>query len=75
MDWLKWKVWNDQIGLIFVILIFGLWICEPIISQYYGKGLPESVLGATVVIITLIAQYYFRRKEPGENGKNGGGNP
>jgi putative effector of murein hydrolase LrgA (UPF0299 family) len=51
-----------------VVFIFVLWILHPIISQYYGVGLPESVLGATVVIITLIAQFYFRRKEPNENG-------
>lgn len=67
-----WKNFNDQIGLIFVIFIFVLWVLHPIISQYYGVGLPESVLGATVVIITLIAQFYFRRKEPNENGGNGG---
>jgi len=67
-----WKRFNDQIGLIFVFLIVGLWVTEPMIKSYWGVGLPESVTGATVVIITLIAQYYFRRKDP-ENGNNQNG--
>lgn len=65
-----WKKFNDQIALILIVFIVGLWIVDPMIKGYWGSGLPESVIGATVVIITLIAQFYFRRKEPDEG--NGG---
>lgn len=44
--------------LIDVIIIPGLWFVN-------GLGLiqlPEAVLGASIVVWTLIAQFYFRKK-------------
>jgi hypothetical protein len=63
-----WKKFNDQIALLLIILVFLLWGLEPFVKNYYGYGFSESVMGATVVIATLVSQYYFRRKEPNENG-------
>lgn len=70
MKWFQWKTWNDQLALVVVILIFVLWGIYPWIKNYYGYGFPESVIGATVSIMTMIVQFYFRRKEP--NGEGGG---
>ena len=63
-----WKNFNDQIGLILIVMIFILWGIEPWVRNYYGHGFSESVMGATVVIATLVSQFYFRRKEPNGNG-------
>ena len=44
--------------LVDVIIIPGLWFCQ-------GLGLiqlPEAVLGASIVVWTLIAQFYFRKR-------------
>ncbi len=65
-----WSRFNDQLALLLALLIVGIWIVDPIIAQYYGIPISRDVIGATVVIFTLIAQFYFRRREPnGENGK------
>jgi hypothetical protein len=45
-------------------------MADPFLRFYFKFGLPESVLGATVVIVTLVAQFYFRRREPDK--ENGG---
>lgn len=63
-----WKRFSDQLAVLFIVLFVGLWVADPFLKFYFKFGLPESVLGATVVIVTLVAQFYFRRKEPTENG-------
>jgi len=51
--------------LLGVVMIPGIWLLQ-------GLGwtqLPESVLGATIVIETMIAQFYFRKATaPVQNG-------
>jgi len=45
--------------LAFIGIIPALWILQ-------GKGvvnLPEAVIGASIVMWTLIGQFYFRKKE------------
>jgi len=58
-----WKNWNDQLSLIVLFIIAALWVLG-------GIGivkLPSEVTGATIVVLTLITQFYFRRKEPTES--------
>ncbi len=52
------KNFRDLLALLIAVLVFpGLWVCQ-------GKGIvniPEGVIGATIAIETLIAQFYFRK--------------
>ena len=57
---MKWSRWNDQLSFLLVFLIACLWISAP------WTHLDESVVGATIVVFTLVAQYYFRRKGPSD---------
>ncbi len=54
------KNFNDLLALLMAVIVFpGMWICQ-------GLGyvsIPEGVIGATIAIETLIAQFYFRKKE------------
>lgn len=45
--------------LVDVIIIPGLWFCDGLRLI----TLPEAVLGASIVVWTLVAQFYFRKKE------------
>lgn len=47
--------------LLAVIILPGLWTLHGMKIM----ELPESVVGATIVIETLIAQFYWRKKEEG----------
>jgi len=52
-----WKNWNDQLSLIVLLIIAALWALG-------GIGilkLPSEVTGATIVVFTLITQFYFRK--------------
>lgn len=51
-----WKLFNDRIALILIILIPALWIVNSWLK------LPSEVMGATIVSWTLVLQYYFRKK-------------
>ena len=51
------KNFRDILALILVLLILGFWIVQ-------GLGLiaiSEVVIGATISIFTLVAQFYFRK--------------
>jgi putative effector of murein hydrolase LrgA (UPF0299 family) len=54
-----WKTWNDVLSLVLVIVIVGLWVG----SAWLPQPLPESVIGATIVVFTLISQFYFRKAQ------------
>ena len=61
--WDTLKTFNDSLALVMVAAIFGLWVVQ-------GLGLitlPGEVVGATIAGLTLILQFYFR-KRPSENG-------
>jgi hypothetical protein len=51
---------NDFLALLMMVVVFpALWILQ-------GKGvlnIPEGVIGATIAIETMIAQYYFRKSK------------
>ena len=59
-----WKQFNDQLALLLMVLIILIWIGDVTMMWATGFRLNESVMGATIVVFTLIAQFYFRRKEP-----------
>ena len=50
--------WNDTLSLIIIVGIPLLWLTE--------KILPESAMGASIVVWTLVAQFYFRQRPPKE---------
>ncbi len=50
--------WNDTLSLFLLVGIPALWV---------AFTLPPSVEGATIVVWTLVAQFYFRRT-PAEAG-------
>lgn len=54
-----WKTWNDRLSLILIVLIVAMWIG----GCWLPVPLPESVIGATIVVFTLVAQFYFRKRE------------
>lgn len=55
------KNFRDLLAILLAVVVFpGLWLCQ-------GKGIvniPEGIIGATIAIETLVAQFYFR-KAPG----------
>lgn len=59
------KKYRDLLALLLgVVVIPGIWVMQ-------GLGVIElagvEVLGATIVIETMIAQFYFRKKPTNEN--------
>ena len=59
-----WKTWNDRLSLILIVLIVALWTG----GCWLPAPLPESVIGATIVVFTLVAQFYFRKAAEGSGG-------
>jgi hypothetical protein len=44
--------WNDVLSIFLLVGIPALWV---------AFTLPETVVGATITVWTLVAQFYFRR--------------
>ena len=57
-----WKTFRDRLALILIAGIPALWV----MAGTTFIDLPEAALGATIVIWTLVAQFYFRKKIEGE---------
>jgi hypothetical protein len=60
------KVTNfrDYLAVFMGVIVFPLvWILQGIGTI----NIPEGVIGATIAIETLIAQFYFRKSTPSEN--------
>lgn len=55
-----WKTFNDRLALLLMVLIPAIWL----LARW--MPLPGEVTGATIVVFTLVAQFYFRRSDPGE---------
>lgn len=54
------KTFNDMLAIgLALFLIPGLWVFSVKVA-----ALPEAVLGATIPIWTMIAQFYFRKAPP-----------
>ncbi len=64
---MQFKNFRDWLALLIAVLVFpGLWALQ-------GKGIlniPEGVIGATIAIETLIAQFYFRKKDTADTPPN-----
>ncbi|HLF05031.1 MAG TPA: hypothetical protein VI855_07415 [Dehalococcoidia bacterium] len=54
---LGWKTWNDRLSLLLLLGIPALWVID------HWAGIRPEALGATIPVWTLVAQYYFRKKE------------
>ena len=54
---LGWKTWNDRLSLLLLVGIPALWAANRWV------GVPEAALGATIAVWTLVAQFYFRKKD------------
>ncbi len=59
------RKYTDLLAILMgVVIIPGMWILQ-------GFGLIDisglEILGATIAIETMIAQYYFRKKPPANN--------
>jgi len=54
------KNFRDLLALLIGVVVFPtVWVL-----QGYGiVNIPEGVIGATIAIETLVAQFYFRKKE------------
>ena len=52
-----WKTWNDRLSLLLLLGIPALWVID------HWAGIRPEALGATIPVWTLVAQYYFRKKE------------
>ncbi len=50
-----WTTWNDRLSLFLLGSIIGLWI----VNHWYA--MPAEVIGATIVVFTMVAQFYFRK--------------
>lgn len=44
---------NDSFALLIVLVIFAMW---------YLAGYTETLMAATLPIVTLVVQYYFRKR-------------
>ncbi len=55
-----WKKFNDRLAIVFLLLIVGLWVGNK------WLGMSGEIIGATISVFTMVAQYYFRKKENGE---------
>jgi len=64
-----WKRFNDRLALIVVLLLVGVWIGDAVIKNTFD----QQVIGASILAFGMIIQFYFRRKEPPENGDQNGG--
>jgi hypothetical protein len=57
---MKIKNFRDWLAIFMAVIVFPvMWILQGI----QLINIPEGVIGATIAIETLIAQFYFRKKE------------
>lgn len=62
----KRKNFNDSLALLFGAGIPGLWL----LNHWYP--LPSEAIGASIVVWTLVAQFYFRRAPASGDSSPGG---
>ena len=52
------KNYRDLLALLLGVIVFpGMWI----VQGFGWVNIPESVIGSSIAIETLIAQFYYRR--------------
>lgn len=52
MKWLPQR-FNDSFAVVLVLAILGMW---------YAAGYNETLMAATLPLVTLVVQYYFRKR-------------
>ena len=60
---MKTKTFNDFLALVFALGIIALWILDPVLRRYVGFGLPDQVVGATIGLLIMVGQFYFRKAQ------------
>lgn len=53
-----WKTFNDRMALFLMVAILAIFVTSNWLA------LSEAIVGGLLTTFALIAQYYFRRKEP-----------
>ncbi len=57
---MKIKNFRDWLAIFIAVIVFpAIWVLQGLAVI----NIPEGVIGATIAIETLIAQFYFRKKE------------
>lgn len=66
-----WKKFNDQVALVLLFLFVGVWVTDVILKNICTAktGFSGEVMSATIVLVTLVVQYYFRTQPPKDNGQ------
>ncbi len=59
---MKLQTFNDLLALILVVGILGIWT----LALVMYPDLRPGIIGALGPILTLVVQFYFRRREPTE---------
>ncbi len=59
---MKLQTFNDLLALILVVGILGIWT----LALVMYPDLRPGIIGALAPILTLVVQFYFRRREPTE---------
>jgi len=57
------KNFRNVLALILIILIPALWLVSSLFTELSGE-----VLGASIAVWTLVAQFYFRKAQSSEAG-------
>ena len=55
-----WAYFNDRLAVILTMTILSVWIANRWLQ------IPSEVNGALIVVFTLVAQFYFRKKSGGD---------
>ena len=63
---IRWKSWNDQLSLLLIVGIPGLWLA------HHWVPMPPEVIGSTITAWSLVIFFYFRKK-PNNGGDSQGG--
>ena len=61
-----WKTWNDRLSLLLIVGLPVMW------GANRWLALDAVILGATISVWTLVAQYYFRQRPPDATPPPGG---
>jgi hypothetical protein len=53
------QTFNDLLAVLLSVAIFGMWILAGLGAL---PNLPETVIGASIMLVTLIGQFYYRKR-------------
>jgi hypothetical protein len=58
------KSYRELHAMVFTILIMALWVG----NAFLPKPLPSEITGATIVVFTLMFQFFYRKSGTQNNG-------